>query len=260
MHTTQKREASSNSSLPVLQIFGMAVLATLPTLLTAQAIPVTNASFEDVTGLTAFREFNLGTPPGWVNYDPNGVIAAGASLGTLFQPEDNFFDEPSPDGSRVTILYNDMNRGGGEYGIQQTLAATLQANSVYTVSVEVGDIKSGNDTTSQFYDLRGFPGYRVELLADLVPASVGEEVVLGSDNNTLAATIVEGQFEISTFDVTIPSTHPQLGESLAIRLISLNEIPVSITPTPILEVDFDVVSVSVAPAPASFDEWSLLDH
>ncbi len=215
--------------------------------LSAQSITVTNPGFEDVTGLTVFREFDIGTPPGWVNYDPNNVIANGAVLGTLFQPEDNFFNEPAPDGSRVAILYNDSQQGAGEYGIQQTLPATLQPNSIYTISVEVGDILSGFDTANQFYDLRGFPGYRVEFLADLNTSSVGEEIVLGSDDNTLAATLVEGNFDLSTFDVIIPASHPQLGESVAIRLISLNQIPIGITPTPILEVDFDSVAVSVAP-------------
>ncbi len=130
-----------------------------------------------------------------------------------------------------------------------TNSATLQADTTYQLTVEVGNIASGTAIDNTFYNLSGFPGYRVELLADLNPISIGEEIVIASDDNTLFGSIDEGYFETSIVTANIGGLHAQLGESLAIRLINLNVIPGGI-PLPDLEVDFDNVQfATVDPEP-----------
>ncbi len=231
--------------MAVLMLFGLAGSAQ------AMIVPVVNHSFEDITDQSTFNEFTFGTPTGWDLYDPDGVIGnPGVFTGTLNNPDDNFFIEPAPDGTRVAILFNGQQQGAGIYGFQQTLGATLQANTTYQLTVEVGNIASGTATDDTYYNLEGFPGYRVELLADLEPLSIGEEIVIASDNNTLFGSINEGEFETSIVTANIGGLHAQLGEFLAIRLINLNEIPVGIVPLPDLEVDFDNVQLAtVDPEP-----------
>jgi len=212
----------------------------------AQSIPVTNPGFEDIAGQTVFNEFTFGTPLGWDLYDPLGVAGAdGTFIGTLQNPEDNFFSEPAPEGTRVGILFNAQRQGTGEYGFQQTVAATLQPFTRYELTVEVGDIDSGTASNGTFFNLEGFPGYRVELLADL-EEGIGDEVVLAADDNELTASLAEGEFELSVVLFETAGTHPQLGQSIAIRLVNENEIPVGVDPLPDLEVDFDDVQLSIS--------------
>ncbi len=225
--------------------FFLSAACGLAPLLEAQTIQVVNPGFEDTAGQTTFNEFTFGVPVGWVLYDPVGVAAAvGTFTGTLQHPEDNFFSEPAPEGSRIGILFNSQQQGAGEYGFQQTLSATLQASTRYELTVEVGDIDSGTASNGTFFNLEGFPGYRVELLADPDNSIVGDEVVLASDNNELTPTLIEGEFELSSVVFESTVSHPQLGQLLAIRLVNTNIIPIGIDPLPDLEVDFDDVQLS----------------
>lgn len=213
----------------------------------AQMIPVTNASFENTTGQILFNEFSFGVPAGWQLYNPSGHVFGGYNVtGTLQNPEVANFDEPAPDGTRVLILFNRDFQGAGEYGMQQTLAATLAADTTYQLSVEVGNIGSGTAINGETFDLSGFPGYRVELLADLNPLTIGEEVTLAADLNSLV--IAERRFATSTvlFD---SSLRPDLvGEALAIRLVHLN-LPLGLPGDPDSEVDFDAVRLEITPVP-----------
>lgn len=207
----------------------------------ASLLPVTNPSFEDITGNPPFNEFTLVVPNGWSAYNPNSlVIGSGLYLGTL-EETGAFFDVPPPDGDRVAILYNQNQKGNGEYGIQQTLADTLQPVTTYTLQVEVGNIGSGTAISGDSYDLSGFPGYRVDLLAGTT--------VLASDNNSLA--ISERQFALATVQFTTGDSHPLLGQPLAIRLVSLNspfEPDDNSEPFDAHEVDFDFVTLDATSA------------
>ncbi len=199
-------------------------------------IPIVNPSFEDTSGQTIFNEFTFGTPAGWSIYDPLGTVTAdpGTFPGTLLPNGVDFFNSTAPDGDRVGILFNSGAEGTGEYGFQQTLVgSTLQANTTYTLSVEVGNIASGFATNGVFFDLNEFPGYRVDLLAG--------GIVVAQDDDSLA--INEGEFATSTVILNVGSTHAQLGTDLAIRLVNLNQVPIGFTPatSPDLEVDFDHV-------------------
>lgn len=137
--------------------------------------------------------------------------------------------------------------GQGEWGLQQTLTATLQPFTQYTLQVEIGNIASGEDVAGNDYNLAGFPGYRLDLMAGAV--------VLEQDDNSLAALLAEGEFQTSTVTFTTGASHPQLGQALTIRLVNLNLVD-NTTPTTAtadLEVDFDDVRLDaiIIPEPAT---------
>jgi hypothetical protein len=214
----------------------------------AAPLGVVNPSFEDTTGATVFNEFTFGPPPGWQLYDPGSITGGGAGptyyVGTLNPsttgpgPAFPWITAGPPDGNRVAIAFNFVGSGGqGEYGLQQALAATLQPNTRYTLQVEVINIASGTAVNGTIFNLTGFPGYRVDLLAG--------GVVIASDNNTLAGSIPEGEYRTSTVNFITGASHPQLGQALGIRLVNLNQALGSAD----IEVDFDHVRLDATPVP-----------
>ncbi len=212
------------------------------TALRANPVTVVNAGFEDTSGQSVFNEFTLGQPAGWNFHNPTDLIGSpGTFTGTLQPNGSDFFNATAPEGSKVTILFNSEREGEGEYGYVQTLAATLQADTTYALTVQVGNIASGTAQNNEFFDLDGFPGYRVDLLAG--------NTVIAQDLNTLA--IAEGEFALSTVSISIGAVHAQLGQALGIRLVNLNVISDGYTQatSPDLEVDFDDVSLSATTVP-----------
>lgn len=211
----------------------------------ADIILVENGGFEDTSGQTEFNEFTFGTPTGWSLYDPNSISGPGVFTGTLEPNGIDFFDEVAPEGVKVAILFNDQRQGDGEYGFQQDFAEVLEANTRYRISVEVGNIGSGTAQNGVFYDLSGFPGYRVDLLA-------GGTVIAEDDNSLI---IPERQWDTSVVEFTTGDSHALLGQALSIRLVNLNVIPDGYNEfnTPDLEVDFDDVrfEMSSVPEPSS---------
>ncbi len=192
-------------------------------------------------------------------YDPSGITAGGAGptyyVGTLTPNPPTNFIAGAPEGDRVAIAFNFAGSGGqGEYGLEQTLDAVLQANSRYTLNVEIGNIASGTAENGVFFNLDGFPGYRVDLLAG--------GVVIASDNNSLADSIPadsiqEGTFATSTINLLTDDAHPLLGQTLAIRLVNLNSVDLAF-PAADLEVDFDNVRLSVSAVPEPTAALALL--
>lgn len=227
-------------TLPGLVFFLMAVGA-LP--LRAATLQITNPGFEDTTGQFSYQEFTFGTPAGWNIYDPNNLVNLSTVYTGTLQPNGvEFFPVTAPEGSRVAILYNSGSKGAGEYGYVQTLADTLQPNTQYVLSVQVGNITSGTSQDNTVYDLSNFPGYRVDLLAN--------GLALASDNNLLS--IAEGTWATSTVTFTTgPSVTPL--QNLGIRLVSLN----GTTGLPDNEVDFDQVSLNATAIPEP-GTWLLL--
>lgn len=221
-----------------------------------EAAPVTvvNPGFEDISGETQQNEFTFGPLNGWDLYDPGAITAGGAGatyyIGTLtpFEPDPignpgvyANFPAGAAEGQRVGIAFNFFGSGGGgEYGMEQTLAETLAANTTYTLEVEIGNIDSATAVSGQFFELSGFPGYRVELLAG------GQ--VLAQDANSLAGSIPDGEFGTSTIVFASGASHPQLGQPLAIRLVNLNVVDPSF-PASDLEVDFDDIRLDATGAP-----------
>ncbi|MDL5055061.1 hypothetical protein QQ056_16100 [Oscillatoria laete-virens NRMC-F 0139] len=209
---------------------------------------IVNHSFEDVSGQTVYNEFTFGTPTGWTLYDPFGIVSIpDVYVGTLdpsMGAAEFFNGDPAPDGDRVMILFNSGQKAAGEYGFFQTLGDTLQANTHYSLTVDVGNIGSGTAIDSTFYDLSNFPGYRVDLLAG--------GVVIASDNDSLV--IPEYEWATSVISFTTGDFHAQLGQSLGIRLVSLNATN---DPGVDNEVDFDNVILTATPIPEPHT-WGLL--
>lgn len=215
-------------------------------------LAITNAGFEDVSGQSVFNEFTFGTPAGWDIYDPNGITPdGGVFTGTLTPNGTEFFNETAPEGSRVAILFNSTQRGAGAYGFEQTLVDNLQANTRYDLSVEVGDIDSGTAVNNDFFNLEGFPEYRIELLAGDETVAGDESNIIAQDNNAQAGLLIEGEFVRLTLSITIGATHERLGESLGIRLVNSNLIPSDDAALgfPDLEVDFDDVQLIATSVP-----------
>lgn len=240
-------------SSPAL-LLALAVMATPASRCMAIPLPVVNPGFEDTAGsVSNFNEFTFGALPGWEVYDdPSGLIGNGAGepfyVGTLRPSPDpenpgefiNFRDGAA-EGERVAIAFNRVGSDGqGEYGLQQTLTGTpLGPNRTYTLQVEVGNIATGVALSGVNFNLDGFPGYRIDLLA-------GDEVV-ATDDSLLSGSIPEGEFATSLVQLTTGATGEGVGLDLGIRLVNLNELD-PLFPSANLEVDFDDVRLEVVPA------------
>lgn len=210
-------------------------------------VDVVNPSFEDITGEDPFNEFTFGPLPGWDLYDPAGITNGGAGssffIGTLTPGEVasqpgtiQNFPGGVTDGERVAIAFNFAGTGdAGEYGIQQTLASTLRSDTLYTLSVDIGNIATGIAQSGQTFSLDGNPGYRVDLLAG--------DTVIASDNSTLTGAIAEGEFGTSVVTFQAEADYEHLGQTLSIRLVNLNETALVPTGND-LEIDFDNVRLT----------------
>lgn len=219
----------------------------------AQAIPVVNAGFE--SDPTSDGAFAVLVPTGWQIYDPLGIVNQNAnSVGVIRPnvPQQTFFPGGAAEGAQAALVFLD-GASSGAAGLQQTLAATLQADTRYTLSVAIGNIASGTslpgsaDGGGTFYNLDGFPGYRLELLAG--------GTLLGFDENS-AGVIPEGQWRTATLAVDSRSFGALLGRPLTIRLINL-DLP-GTAAVPNIEVDFDAVQLtaSAVPEPGAAALWA----
>jgi hypothetical protein len=220
----------------ILAAFVLAAVSAVP--LSAQSIVITNPGFE--ADAVASGQFNSTiTPAGWTVYDPTGVLGRDYSdVGVLNPTGTTLYPGGAPQGSNVALVFlwpqssSDFNQ---PVGLQQTLSATLQASTQYSLSVQVGNIAAA---TGAPYDLAGFPGYRVQLFAG--------STLLAEDNNTLSLT--DGTFGLSTVNFVTGASHIALGENLTIRLLNLN------APNSGIEVNFDDVQLvaTAIPEPATY--------
>lgn len=228
----------------------------------AAPIAILNHGFEDpylggnlppqYAGDVPPTAFPVGAAPnGW---SPYGSVGGNAFIGILNpgvmaeEPLATYFPEGAPEGDNVALTFLDGHQGGVEFGIQQTLTATLELRTRYTLTVDVGNIATGVSVVQPYasfgnFDLRGFPGYRIELLAGTT--------LLASDDDSLDPG--EGEFLTSSFDVVIGNSHADVNQPLTIRLINLNQEDID-DPIIDLEVDFDNVRLDASPlAGADFD-------
>jgi hapalindole H/12-epi-hapalindole U/12-epi-fischerindole U synthase len=209
----------------------------------ALAIVVLNHSFEDDP--TNSGPFFFGDPAGWSLIDDGGIISPGSFTnvqGTLSLPGQPFYGGGAPDGNNVALLFiSGSNQvGTSEIGLGQVLTTNLAANTQYTLSVEVGNIGSGSGT----FDLSGFPGYRIELLA-------GGNVLV-DDVELTDSPIGEDEFQTRNLTFSTGTNPLFLDQALEIRLFNLN-INDNSNGTA-LEVNFDNIrldAVSTVPGPAS---------
>lgn len=197
-------------------------LLTVSSVAGAAPIPVTNSSFE--LPATPPDSFIVNAPPnGWSAY---GMLDFGnRTIGVLNPTTTTLYLDPVPDGSNVGVTFLQPQQNS-EAGLQQTLAATLQPLTQYTLTVEVGNLAVGDAP----FAFDGFPGYRVDLLAGTT--------VIASDDDTLLPG--EGRFLTSTVQLTTGATHPNAGQALTIRLVNLDAAPG-------IEVNFDDVRLDATP-------------
>ena len=190
--------------------------------------------------------FPTGPPPaGWSAWYETGGPIAGTFLGVLhpgtaaqFAPNPSFFLNGAPEGQNAVLLYTSGASGGPEYGVEQTLGEVLRPLRTYRLSVQVGNIGSATALLPPysglgFFNLDGFPGYRLQLLAG--------GVVVAEDVDTVRPG--ERRWARASLAFTARPDHPQLGQPLGVRLVNRNrpELP-GVTG---IEVDFDDVRLTV---------------
>lgn len=214
-------------------VIGMALSAIFATA-KAESLAITNPGFEQ--DFVADGDFNSSiTPSGWSIYDPSNILNSNYNdLGVLNPTGTTLYPDGAPEGSNVALVFlwpQSVPQQNQPAGIQQTLSSTLQANTQYTLTVQVGNI--GTVTPAPPYDLIGFPGYQVQLLAG--------GVVLAMDNDTLNPP--DGTFQLSTVEFTTGAAPVQLGQAISIRLVNLN------IPNSGIEVNFDDVKLETTAVP-----------
>ena len=215
-------------------------LAALLTAARAELLTIQNAGFE--APFLADNSFNVSAPgpAGWSAYGT--INHNNRSIGAVNPTGSTLYPGGAPEGRNVGVVFlmdnpgNQSQFAGIESGLVQTLAATLQTNTRYTLTVDVGNM-APDPSPNNAFAFTGFPGYRVDLLA-------GGQVI-ASDNNTLLP--AEGTFLTSQFSLSIGATHVLSGQSLGIRLVNLNAAPG-------IEVNFDEVRLDATaiPEPTTF--------
>ena len=243
--------AAPKNLFPRLAVCCMAAIATTAL---AQPLPVFNAGFEADSVPTA-GAFLVLQPAGWDLYDPLGIVNQHQNSVGVIRPfvGQSFFPGGVPGPLNAALVFL-ADTASGAAGLEQTLAAVLQPLTLYTLNVEIGNIASGtsvagsSDNGGIFYNLDGFPGYRIELLAG--------GTVLASDE-TSTGLIPEGEWRTAALSFATGASHPQLGQPLGIRLIN-RDLPGTFL-MPAIEVDFDNVSLvaSVVPEPTTLALWLL---
>ena len=174
----------------------------------AASIPIANHSFEqpDITNSPGYN-IVTGTNNNWTFTGTGGFldpgIAQAAAPGFWYGPSPTL-----PNGSQVA-----WSNGGT---ISQTLVATLQANTKYTLGAFVGRRLT-----------EGFPGYNIALLAGTT--------VLASNNS---ANPTAGTFAPVTVSYSSGSSSPLFGQALRIRLTSNG-----------IQTNFDNITLDASPIP-----------
>ncbi|MEM9016431.1 MAG: hypothetical protein AAGC68_05410 [Verrucomicrobiota bacterium] len=213
----------------------------------AQSITIANLGFEVDTlpGGQPIPENTIrvdpSTPSDWDIYDPNFIIDGGSnSVGIINPTNSSFYSGGAPEGSQAALIYLEAS-GQGEAGIHQTLASSLQLQTRYTLQVDVGNPASGTSSSSSsggaiLFNFAGFPGYRIDLLA--------ATTVIASDTG---ASIPDGSWDTRTLVVDIGDSSDLAGETLSVRLVSLNQTGTSGEPG--IQVNFDHVRLVTSPVP-----------
>lgn len=221
---------------PGPSLIGAALFAACIGSATAAELAIVNPGFE--AEATPPGAFLVGVPLGWSLYDPGGIVDQNRDAVGRIRPLPGleYFPGGTPEGDQAALVFLD-GPVDHEAGLEQVLAATLQPLTRYTLSVGIGNIASGtslpgsSDGGGVFYDLSGFPGYRIELRA-------GDTLLAASSGNVAPP---EGGFETDHLSFATGVAHAALGQALAIRLVNLDGLGI--------EVDFDDVRLSAVPVP-----------
>ncbi len=193
----------------------------------AGVVSIASADFEADAQPNA--TLTLTAPTGWSAYGP--VNGATRVVGTLNPNLSGHFLDRPPSVANVGLVFL-QDAAQAEGGLQQAVGAVLEANAYYRLECLVGNIDEGTANFG-YFDLTGFPGYRVELLAG--------GTAFATDNNTLAGAIPEGEFRTSVAERYVPGAFPNLGQPISIRLVNLDQ-PGTVE-DPGIEVNFDEVTL-----------------
>ncbi|GBL09572.1 hypothetical protein MSj_01051 [Microcystis aeruginosa Sj] len=182
----------------------------------AASVFIANHSFETpvITSPNGFVTVPSGTNNNWTFTGGSNQGFANPTLGHNFG---NSWYGPSPtlpNGNQVA-----WSNGGT---ISQTLSATLQANTKYTLGAYVG---------RRLAPTNNFPGYNIQLLA-------GSTVLASSGSSVTPA---EGTFAPVTVSYSSGSSSPLFGQALEIRLTSLSGVNV--------QTNFDLITLDASPIP-----------
>lgn len=190
---------------------------------------IANPGFEQ-DGLADGTYDYMITPAGWQPHDPGGVLDGGMNVvGVLNPTGTSLYPDGAPQGDNVALVFLwNTSTDGVPAGLSQQLTTELTADTRYTLRVKVGNIAAA---VGEPWDLVGFPGYRVELVAG--------GTVLVADDDTLRP--AEGAFAQSEITYTSTASDAAIGQALEIRLINLS------TPESGIEVNFDDVELETAP-------------
>lgn len=195
----------------------------------AVALDIVNPGFESPATDPGTFQTNS-APPGWSAY---GDLDFGLrTIGVVNPNSTTLYLDPVPEGSNVGVVFLAHTFQNVESGMVQTLSATLQTHTVYTLTVEVGNMNNDSNFPHNQFEFSGFPGYRVDLLAG--------GAVVASDNNTLLPG--EGRFLTSTVQLSVGASHALVGQNLGIRLVNLDSAGG-------IEVNFDDVRLDATAIP-----------
>eukprot|EP01083_Nonionella_stella_P173895 601206_1 len=183
---------------------------------------IENSGFEmDPIGFNNSYTYGVKIPANWDHYDPNGIMKQW-SLGIIVYRGGVAYNDPiyrdgSPEGVQLFYLDTSSLPTHVEFGIEQTLATNVIADTMYTLSAWVGNPASNTFSENskwkvEFFNETGFGGYHVQLVAN------GN--VLAEDDNSLS--IPEGTWKQSVITTTISSNDINIGQPLQIRLIDKN--------------------------------------
>eukprot|EP01084_Bolivina_argentea_P304155 525218_1 len=201
-----------------LLLFNILLRVTLPI-----SLPIRNAGFETDTlpngDPIPIQTYIYGSPliTDWILYDPNS-IATPHCVG-IANPTNSgqYILNKSYEGNQNAWLWTDET-GNLQIGIIQQLPYTITSDTIYTLSVWIGNPSSSSWSDQSTdgatnADDHGFPGYRIDLLAN-------NNNILVTDDNTLS--LSEGDWKQSVISINITSSNPYIGQQLSIRLVNLN--------------------------------------
>ena len=174
-------------------------------------IPVANPGFED----PVLADGTI------TNFFVNDWTLSATGVAGTWNPTTSEYPSEAPEGDNVSFVNGNLNY------IVQDLNVFVAPNLIYTLEVDVG----------KRLDMGANWNYSVELIIAGTNDPAG---ILAIDAGSLAPN--PGQFLTSTVTYTAPSSGPEIGRELAIKLRNRNTD----------QVNFDNVRLTAVPLPAAF--------